>query len=72
MLGLFFLYYVSSFCAVERYSQKYWLYGCLESFAMDFVTAFVTSFFVSLFKYIGIKKKIKSLFILSNIIGTFL
>ena len=72
VLGLFFLYYVSSFCAVYRYSQKYWLYGCLESFAMDFATAFVTSLFVSFFKYIAIKKKIKCLFTLSNIIGTLL
>ena len=72
VLGLFFLYYVSAFCAVYKYSQKYWLYECLQSFAMDFATAFITSLFVSLLKYIAIKKKIKCLFTLSNIIGTFL
>ena len=35
LLGLLFLYYVSAFCSVYRYSQKYWFLGCLESFGID-------------------------------------
>ena len=35
LLESFFLYYVTIFCAIYRYSQKYWFYGCLESFGMD-------------------------------------
>ena len=31
LLESFFLYYVTVFCAVYRYSQKYWFIGCLES-----------------------------------------
>ena len=71
-LGLLFLYYVSAFCAVYRYSQKYWFYGCLESFGMDFLIAFITSLFLSLLRYISIKKKKKFFLVLANIIGTFL
>ena len=72
LLGLIFLYYVSSFCAVYRYSQKYWLHGCLESFAMDGISPFIISIFISLLKYIAIKKKNKYFFILYNIVGVFL
>ena len=71
-LGLLFLYYVSAFCAVYRYSQKYWLYGCLESFAMDGLSPVIICIFTSFLKYLAIKKKNKYLFILYNIIGTFL
>ena len=35
VLGIFFLYYITIFCAVYRNSQKYWFYGCLESFTID-------------------------------------
>ena len=72
ILGLLFLYYVSAFCAVYRYSQKYWFYGCLESFGMDFLVAFFISLLLSLLKFIAIRKRIKCLFTLSNIFGIFL
>ena len=72
ILGLLFLYYVSAFCAVYRYSQKYWFFGCLESFGMDFLVAFFISLFLSLLKFIAIRKRIKCLFTLSNIFGIFL
>ena len=71
-LGLFFLYYISAFCAVYRFSQKYWFFGFLESFGMDFVTAFITCFILSFMKFIAIRKKIKCLYTSSNIIGMFL
>ena len=72
LLGISFLYYVSSFCAVYRYSQKYWFIGCLESFAMDSLVALVICIFLAFFRYISLRIKIKYFYILSNIISTFL
>ena len=72
IFSLFFLYYVTAFCAVYRYSQKYWLYGFLESFGIDSLIAFFICIFLSLFRYISIKKHIKSLYIIANIINKFL
>ena len=72
LLESFFLYYVTAFCAVYRYSQKYWFFGCLESFAMDSVVALIICIFLSLFRYISIKKHIKCFYSLANFIGIFL
>ena len=72
MLNSFFLYYVTSFCAVYRNSQKYWFYGCLESFAMDSLVALIICIFISFFRYISIKNRIKCFYALANIISTFL
>ena len=72
LLGICFLYYVSSFCAVYRYSQTYWFIGCLESFAMDSLVALVICIFLAFFRYISLRIKIKCFYILSNIISTFL
>ena len=72
LLGFLFLYYVSAFCAVYRYSQKYWLIGCLESFGMDSLVSIIICIFLALFRYIAIKSKLKCFYILANIISTFL
>ena len=72
LLESFFLYYVTTFCAVYRYSQKYWFIGCLESFGMDSLVALIICIFLTLFRYISIKKRIKFLYIFANIINTFL
>ena len=72
VLESFFLYYVTSFCAVYRNSQKYWFIGCLESFGMDSFVSSITCIFLALFRYIGIKKHIKCFYILANVINTFL
>ena len=72
ILSLFFLYYVTAFCAVYRNSQKYWFYGFLESFGIDSLIAFCICLFLSLFRYISIKKHIKCLYIIANIISNFL
>ena len=71
-LGTFFLYYVTSFCAVYKYSQKYWFYGCLESFGMDSLTALIICIFLSLLRYISLKCHIKCFYTLANIISIFL
>ena len=72
LLETFFLYYVTAFCAVYRYSQKYWFIGCLESFALDSVTDLIICILLSIFRYISIKKQIKCFYTLANLIGTFL
>ena len=71
-LGLFFLYYVTCFCAVYKYSQKYWFMGCLESFGMDSLVALAICVVLSIFRFISINKHIKCFYTLTNIIGTFL
>ena len=71
LLGLLFLYYVTSFCAVYRHSQKYWFYGCLESFGIDSLVSLVMCILLSLFRYISLKKRIKCFYTLANILITF-
>ena len=71
-LGLFFLYYVSAFCATYRHSQKYWFIGCVESFAIDTFIAAVVCLLLALFRIISLRKKIKFLYVLANIISKFL
>ena len=72
LLESFFLYYVTAFCAVYRYSQKYWFIGCLESFGIDSFVTLIICIFLALFRYIGIKTHIKCFYILAKIINTFL
>ena len=72
LLGAFFSYYVASFCSVYRNSQKYWFYGCIESFAMDSAISFVSCILLALLRYISIKKKIKCLYNTANFIRNFL
>ena len=72
LFELCFLYYVSAFCAVYIYSQKYWFLGCLESCAMDSLVAFVLCIILAFLRYISIRKRIKYLYILSNIISKIL
>ena len=59
LLGAFFLYYVVVFCAVYRHSQKYWFFGCLESFGMDSLVGLISCIFLALLRFISIKKRIK-------------
>ncbi len=71
VLGLFFFYYVSSFCAVYRNSQKYWFIGCLESFAMDLMVAIIICLIISSLRYLSLKKQVKCLYVLVNFINKF-
>jgi len=72
ILELFFLYFVTAFCAVYRNSQKYWFFGCIESFGMDSLVVLIICILLALFRFISIKKRIKCFFVLANIISTFL
>ena len=71
ILNLFFTYYVSAFCAVYRYSQKYWIYGCLESFVIDSIVSIISCIFLAFLRYISLKKKCKCLFKTTEIISIF-
>ena len=57
ILGIFFVYYVSAFCAVYQNSQTFWLIGCFESMALDFITPFLICLILSVLRYIGIKSR---------------
>ena len=72
LLSILCLYYVSAFCSVYYYSQKYWFIGFLESFSLNFILAIFICFFISLFRYISIKNRIKYLYALANIIRVLL
>ena len=72
VLGTFFTYYVSAFCSVYRNSQKYWFIGCFESFLIDSLSSVGICIFLALFRYISLKKRIKFLYILANLINIFI
>ena len=72
LLEICSLYYVSAFCAVYIDSQKYWFFGCLESFAIDTLVAIFLCIILASLRYIAIKKRIKLFYILSNIISKIL
>ena len=72
ILGLFFFYYVSAFCAVYINSQKYWFYGCLESFAFDLATPFVICLALSSLRYLGLKKHTRCLYSTAGFLGNIL
>ena len=72
ILGIFFSYYVTAFCSVYRNSQKYWFYGCLESFVMDSLFSLINCIILSLLRYVSIKKRNECLYRTLNIISIFL
>ena len=72
ILSLFFLYYITAFCAVYKNSQQYWYIGCVESFAIDFLFATFICLIPGLFRYISIINRIKCFYILAYLISNFL
>ena len=69
ILGIFFLYYVTAFCAVYQNSQLFWFYGCLESLALDMSTPFLICLFLTSLRYFGLRRHNKCLYTTSKIIG---
>ena len=69
LLGFFFLYYVSSFCAVYSHSQKYWFIGCVESFIIDYLVSFILCILISILRYLSIHKQIKCFYVFANLIS---
>ncbi len=72
ILGLFYLYYVSAFCAVYKNSQFFWFYGCLESMAIDLFTPFIISLLFAILRFISIIKRFKFFYVLANILNIIL
>ena len=72
IMSLLFLYYVTTFCAVYRHSQKYWFIGCIESFVIDSVAAIIVCIFIAFFRYISLRSRIKCFYVLANFINIFL
>jgi hypothetical protein len=72
ILGIFFLYYVSAFCAVYRNSQKYLFLGFVESFVVDTIVAIILCIITSLLRFVAIYKNMKCLYSAANFISTFL
>ena len=72
IFGIFFLYYITAFCAVYQNSQYYWIYGCLESLFLDMATPFLTSLFLSIFRYIGLIKHYSFFYSLSSFLSNFI
>ena len=70
-LSLFFLYYVTAFCAVYKYSQKYWIHGWLETFALDTLESIIVCIFLALIRYYSIKNNKKCLYKFGNILSNF-
>ena len=68
LLSLIFLYYISAFCSVYRYSQKYLFLGFLESFIFDFLLSIFVCLFISFFRYKSIQNKNKCCHKLSKLI----
>ena len=66
---LFFLYYCSVFCAVYQNSQIFWFYGCLETILFDILFSCLFCLIIGLCEYLGIKKRIKCLYIMSSVIN---
>ena len=69
IFGLFFLYYVTAFCAVYRYSQKYIFTGFLISFCLDIIFSIAICLFISFLRFTSIKMKAKCLYCLSDILN---
>ena len=69
ILGIFFCYYVSAFCAVYQHSQSFWLIGCLESCALDFVTPFFICLILSTLRYLGLKRRNKCAYNTAKYLG---
>ena len=72
ILGIFFLYYVSAFCAVYRNSQKYLFLGFVESFVVDTIVAIILCLILSFLRFVAIYKNMKCLYSAANFISTFL
>ena len=72
ILGIFFLYYVSAFCAVYQKSQLFWFYGCLESLGLDFITPFLICLIFASLRFLALVKHLRFFYVLANILNIIL
>ena len=66
IFSIFFWYYVTAFCAVYQNSQVGWLIGAVISIALGLITPVAMSLFVFIFRVIGIEKKSRCSYKVSN------
>ena len=72
IFSFIFLYYITAFCAVYQNSKIYWLFGCLETFAIDMIFSFIVCIFIASLRYFGIRKRIKCFYIFAYILDLLL
>ena len=72
ILGIFFLYYITAFCAVYQNSQNYWIYGCLESLFLDVISPFIICIFLTCFRYFGLVKHSSFFYSLASFLANIL
>ena len=68
ILMIFFWYYCSVFCAVYINNAKNWLYGCLTSIGLTFITPFFMSLIPTLVRYFSLRLKNHCLFNFNRVI----
>ena len=69
ILMLFFWYFVSAFCSVYPKYQKIWLTDSLKSLGLTMFFPFLYALGVTIFRYIGIKKKNSCSFCFAKVIN---
>ena len=69
IFSFIFLYYVSAFCAVYQNTKLLWLYGCLETIAVDLIFTFIYCIIIASFRYYGIKKRTKCYYYFANFLN---
>ena len=69
IFSFIFLYYVSAFCAVYQNTKLLWLYGCLETIAVDIIFTFIYCILIASFRFYGIKKRIKCYYYFANFLN---
>ena len=69
ILMLFFWYFVSAFCSVYPKYQKIWLTDSLKSLGLTMFFPFLYALGVTIFRYIGIKKKSSCSFCFAKVIN---
>ena len=72
LLMIFFLYYVTAFCAVYQNTQKSWFTGGLTSFGISLAIPFGLCLFFALGRMCSIEHRIKCLFQIIKLLNYFL
>ena len=63
------MYYVTAFCSVYQNTRIYWLFGCLETIAIDMVFTLVYSIAIAAFRFYGIKKRSKCYYYFAKLLN---
>ena len=69
IFSFIFMYYVTAFCSVYQNTRIYWLFGCLETIAIDMVFTLVYSIAIAAFRFYGIKKRSKCYYYFAKLLN---